>query len=231
MIGMEAAVKFVEETKAFAALHQEDGLSRDILASKLRLVVTGESGTGKTTLARLLHDIFFACGVLRRNQLVEITAADLKGLYVGHTTRRVQAKFKEARGGTLFIDEAYSIGEGSFADEVKTEMLAQLESHMNRDTLVVLAGYPDEMNRFLDSNQGLRGRFPSTLRLIRHSATQLVAMVPQMVEQLSTDRLRITVAADVLKKLVDLLNTRYQVEMRRKNSRLVKDMVNRAVGK
>lgn len=140
------------------------------------MIFTGNPGTGKTTIARLISKIMKGMGVLSSGQLIEVTRADLVGKYVGHTAPLTNQVIKSALGGVLFIDEAYSLYRGkedSFGLEAIDTLVKGIEDH--RDNLIViLAGYSKEMEEFLSSNSGLRSRFPNHIEFPDYTAEELV---------------------------------------------------------
>jgi len=142
------------------------------------LVFTGNPGTGKTTVARLLGDIYRSLGVVAKGQLVEADRSSLVAGYIGQTAIQVRQVFEKAMGGVLLIDEAYALargGERDFGQEAIDTIVKFIEDH-RRDVVVIAAGYPDEMHQFIESNPGLRSRFPKTIFFPDYSTEELLAI-------------------------------------------------------
>ncbi len=142
----------------------------------MHMIFTGNPGTGKTTIARLVARYLKAIGALKGGQLVEVTRADLVGRYTGHTAPLTNSVIESALGGVLFIDEAYSLYRGeqdSFGLEAIDTLVKGMEDH--RDELVViLAGYTREMETFLTANSGLASRFPNRIEFPDYTAEELL---------------------------------------------------------
>ena len=142
----------------------------------MHMIFTGNPGTGKTTIARLVARYLKAIGTLKGGQLVEVTRADLVGRYTGHTAPLTNSVIESALGGVLFIDEAYSLYRGeqdSFGLEAIDTLVKGMEDH--RDELVViLAGYTREMETFLTANSGLASRFPNRIEFPDYTAVELL---------------------------------------------------------
>ncbi len=140
------------------------------------MIFTGNPGTGKTTIARLISRYMKAIGALSQGQLVEVTRADLVGRYVGHTAPLTMQVIKSALGGVLFIDEAYSLYRGkddSFGLEAIDTLVKAMEDYRD-DLIVILAGYSKEMSTFLESNSGLKSRFPNVINFPDYTGEELM---------------------------------------------------------
>ncbi|MCM3924970.1 AAA family ATPase [Frankia sp. AiPs1] len=181
MIGLDEVKREVADLVdliASAKARAEAGLPAPSMSR--HLVFAGPPGTGKTTVARLYGELLAAMGVLRTGQMVEVSRADLVGQYVGHTAVKTTEVFNSARGGILFIDEAYALsssgGQGNdFGREAIDTLVKLMEDH--RDEIVVIAaGYTGDMKQFLASNAGLASRFSHQVRFASYSADELVAI-------------------------------------------------------
>lgn len=156
------------------------GLKNPPLA--MHFVFTGNPGTGKTTIARKLADIYKELGLITTGQLVEVDRSALVAGYVGQTAEKVNEVVERAMGGVLFIDEAYSLvsnSENDFGQEAIDVLLKKIED--NRDKFVtIVAGYPKEMEEFLESNPGLRSRFNRSIRFDDYSVEELMSIFERM---------------------------------------------------
>lgn len=149
----------------------------------LHLVFMGNAGTGKTTVARLIGKIYKKLGLLKKNVFVETGRKDLVGQYQGHTARKVMEKLKEAEGGILFIDEAYTLAGGErddFGLEAINTLVAELENR-RENLMVIVAGYEPEMQKFLDANQGLASRLSNEIYFEDYSDEELLYIFQNMV--------------------------------------------------
>ena len=201
MVGLKEAKAVIQKALNYYKMRklcEQKGIKSDTPA--MHMVFTGNPGTAKTTVARLFARIMKDNGLLSKGQLVEVGRGDLVAKFVGWTAQTVQAKFKEAVGGVLFIDEAYSLVDdrsGSFGDEAINTIVQEMENH-REDVVVIFAGYPDKMEEFMQKNPGLRSRVAFHVPFADYDAHELceiatligkskgVSLEDEAVEKLST---------------------------------------------
>lgn len=169
LVGLKVVKTEVHDLKCLAAfqkdLKQQRGKQERV---SLHLVFTGNPGTGKTTVARMIGSIYKSLGLLQKGHLVEVGRSDLVGAYVGQTEKKVREVIEQAMDGVLFIDEAYALAVESpndYGKEAIDVLLTKMENHADR-LAVIVAGYTEEMDSFINSNPGLHSRFSSNPRFL-----------------------------------------------------------------
>ena len=199
LVGMAPVKAEVKRLVAWCKMAKErEAKGLDVAKMSYHFVFTGNPGTGKTTVARIMAKIFRALGVLKKGHLVETDRSGLVAEYVGQTAAKTNRKVDEALDGLLFIDEAYSLADDNgrgFGGEAIATLLKRMEDDRDR-LVVVLAGYTGDMDRFMETNPGLKSRFNRTVAFPDYSAEELAEMFRRMAK-----KNRYVLSADVEKWL------------------------------
>ncbi len=228
LIGLHDVKAFAEELFAFYTINEwrkRYHLRRDTLMH--HMVFHGPPGTGKTTVARLFGDVFYSLGMLSSGRVIEVERADLVGEYIGHTAQKTKMALEKAKGGILFIDEAYSLargGETDFGREAIDTLVKGMEEY-KQDLVVILAGYQEEMEYFLSLNPGLSSRFPVKIEFPPFREEELILIALQMAKEKDYK---------ISEDGVQALRTRIRAQMDAMdfgNGRTVRNLIEKAIRK
>lgn len=186
LIGLEEVKIVLNQQLAYnrvSALRQTHGFSNQVL--NRHLVFSGNPGTGKTVVARLFSEILYNNKIIQENKLVEVGRTELVGEYVGQTAPKIKRIFDDAKGGVLFIDEAYSLipsSERDFGHEAISAIIQEMENRRD-EVLVIFAGYEELMDQFIETNPGLSSRISREIKFFDYTIDQLIAILELMINK------------------------------------------------
>ncbi|MEC2075952.1 AAA family ATPase [Metabacillus fastidiosus] len=213
IIGLKNVKNFLKELQSQIRIQEQReklGLSVQSIGT-LHMVFKGNPGTGKTIIARIVGELLYQLGILRENKVIEVDRSQLVAGYVGQTAIKTQAKIEQALGGVLFIDEAYTLAQDANSDHgFGAEAIAALLKGMedNRDNLVViLAGYTNEMKKFMEVNSGLSSRFTNEIEFEDYTVEELFQIAEMMYGQNQYELTR-----NALEKLKHIFETEREKE-------------------
>ncbi|WYP24885.1 stage V sporulation protein K [Alkalihalobacillus sp. FSL W8-0930] len=227
-VGLDEVKRLVKEIYAWLYMNQrreQQGLKAN--KQVLHMIFKGNPGTGKTTVARIIARFFHDMNVLSKGHFIEAERADLVGEYIGHTAQKTRDLIKQANGGVLFVDEAYSLargGEKDFGKEAIDTLVKGMEDKLH-DFVLILAGYSKEMDHFLSLNPGLPSRFPITISFPNYTTQELMEMIHTMAKdrdyQLSRD------ADLIVREHIKLHRNEHEATF--SNGRYIRNLIERAI--
>ncbi len=228
MVGMDNVKALIYEVYALlyiTRMRSEAGLSGG--SHVYHMIFKGNPGTGKTTIARIVAKLFQKMGVLSKGHLIEVERADLVGEYIGHTAQKTRDMVRKAIGGVLFVDEAYSLargGEKDFGKEAIDTLVKAMEDHRNQFVLI-LAGYPAEIDHFLLTNPGLPSRFPIQIDFPDYTIDQLI----QISELMAKDRDYNLMPQSIFKLRQHLIQEKMSDIFSFSNARYVRNIIEKSI--
>lgn len=227
LVGMEELKKFAKEVYAWLYINKcREDMNLKVEKQVLHMIFKGNPGTGKTTVARILAELFHEMNVLSKGHLIEVERADLVGEYIGHTAQKTRDLVKKASGGILFIDEAYSLargGEKDFGKEAIDTLVKAMEDKQH-DFILILAGYSNEMDNFLTLNPGLPSRLPVVIEFPDYSVEELMEIGDKMLKE---RQYSLSKGAD--RKLRKHLQYKKGTETTFSNGRYIRNIIEKAI--
>ncbi|MGG1652231.1 AAA family ATPase [Paenibacillus sp. NRS-1775] len=227
MIGLEKVKDLIFEIYALIQvqkLRNEEGLKSS--NQVYHMIFKGNPGTGKTTVARIASKLLNRMGILSKGHLIEVERADLVGEYIGHTAQKTRDLVKKAMGGILFIDEAYSLARGGDKDFGKEaiDCLVKVMEDKSDDLIIILAGYPMEMEMFLKINTGLPSRFPIQIDFQDYTTDELMLIAVKMAFEKDYN-----ITADAMSKLREIIQLEKDIGANFSNARYVRNVIEKAI--
>ncbi|MGN9162427.1 AAA family ATPase [Clostridium sulfidigenes] len=227
IIGLEEVKEYIRSLNARLRVQRERkklGLVADNTQT-LHMIFKGNPGTGKTMVARTVADVLYNIGVIKTNKLIETDRSGLVAGYVGQTAIKTKEKVMEAMDGVLFIDEAYSLSQGGtndFGKEAIDTLVKLMDDYRDR-IVIILAGYSDDMDEFLDVNAGLKSRFPNIIKFEDYSTEELIEISGMLFKSKGYEI--DSLAKDKLKDIFDIV----RLEAQFGNGRYVRNLYEKAV--
>ncbi|MDY8021081.1 AAA family ATPase [Paenibacillus polymyxa] len=227
MIGLEKVKELIYEIYALIKVNKfrhEEGLKSG--NQVYHMIFKGNPGTGKTTVARIISKLLNRMGILSKGHMIEVERADLVGEYIGHTAQKTRDLVKKAMGGVLFIDEAYSLARGGEKDFGKEaiDCLVKVMEDKSDDLIIILAGYPIEMEMFLRTNTGLPSRFPIQLDFQDYTVDELMLIAVKMAIEKDYN-----ITGDAMIKLREAVQSEVETKANFSNARYVRNVIEKAI--
>lgn len=229
-IGLDHVKEIMREIYALKLMNaQRDEYGMRKNKQVLHMMFMGNPGTGKTTIARQLATVLYELNILSKGHFIEAERADIVGEYIGQTAQKTRTLIQKAQGGVLFIDEAYSLGRGGHKDfgrEAIDTIVKQMEDY-HEDFLLILAGYPGEMEQFLHLNPGLRSRFAYHVSFSDYNLAELMRITKQLITERDYE---LTDAAE-REIRVHIQEVLYHKPLHFSNARYVRNIIEKAIRK